>query len=971
MPGKDLRYWWTAATLSLIAVISFLVSCPAFATPFPSAADKLGIMDLAGSWEVQTLDGRWESAELPASWEALGPEGGHHEVRLRRKIRIPVTWAEEDRGRIGLLVGPSVDSVCSGRVKSDVRGGVTSTDIELPSSFRGRILEFPSQALGARELTLYLTCRILLRVPGSAYPSGPFGGRALLGNCEHLERIFERARLEEQLRLTPAAILTGLLIAIGLYHLQFFRQRSQAKTHLWFGLLAMVASAFTLLTYFGGEISGGFPRHHRAIAVVAHLMLVLTVEFFWALVAQPVRTFWRAFQGANGLLALLAVLLPAIPWLARLQVFRWILCLVLFAALAAMVWRRISGKKAGVTPPMWLAGVGVPLAVVVEATARSRGFGDLWLLPLATFSALGISMVLVLSNRFSRVHGELDEMRQQLEQKAEKRTEELAQTHERLRSEVAERQLVDEALRMLERAVEQSIDGIAVVDLAGSTQFLNAAWAEMHEHDVFDVLGYELGLFHSPEQMQAEVYPLMAEVRDKGGFQGEVGHRRKSGVTFPTWSSVTLLHGESNEPVGMVFIARDISDRRQAAEEQLRLEDRARQAERLESLAILASGIAHDFNNLLTGILGSTGLALREAEAEAEGEGEDQGVIDRLGQIEAAAERAATLSDQLFSYAGEEQLTLRPLDLNELVEGVRSALEELVPAETTLQFQLKEGLAPVDMDAGQIRQVLLQLVRNGVESMEDSGGVLTIRTSSVSAWATYFEGAFPPEGLEPGPYVFFEVSDSGRGLEESTRTRMFDPFYSTKAPGRGLGLATALGIVRAHRGAIKVYSAPGRGSTFEVLFPASSREVMGSTADTRFQNWQSSGTILVVDDEVLVREVAEDILTRHGFEVLTVEDGESAMAKYHSRQGEIMGVLLDLTMPGMDGEETFHGIREIDPEARVILMSGYSQKRARQRLEGFGLAGFLHKPFRPSELVQKVREALLNPDPPQSEAPPE
>lgn len=930
--------WLVASFLPVVALASF----------WPSGYDTPGILDLVGTWDVQQADGAWRQLELPVSWEGLG-EG--REVRVRRRVVLPAEWYAGTDVPIGLLVGPSLDSACAGGFAAGDIAMVESPWKDLRPLHRG-IVEIPGAARAGGEISIFLVCHFARPITGSVHPSGPFGGRVLLGNLDLLSRILERDRLEARLRLTPAAILTGLLLAIGLYHLQFFRQRSQAHTHLWFGLLAMTAAAFTLLTFFGDDLLGGFPQHHRSVGVISHLMLVLTVEFFWALIGRPVGRPWRIFQGANGLLAFALVLLPAMPWSSYLQLLRWGLCLLLFGALVGMTLGRLRSQEAPMTPTLWLAGIGVPAAVVAEAAARSLGGLDLWLLPLTAFSGLGLAMVLSLSNRFSRVHLELDEMRLRLEQKAEERTEELARTHERLRSEVAERQLVDEALRMLERAVEQSIDGMAVTDLAGSTQFLNAAWAAMHEHDVFDVLGYELSLFHTLEQMQAEVYPLMAVVREKGAFQGEVGHRKKTGETFPTWTSVTLLLDESNEPVGMVFIARDVSDRRQAAEEQLRLETRARQAEKLESLAVLASGIAHDFNNLLTGILGSTGLALREVE------GESQAVKDRLQQIETAAERAASLSDQLLSYAGEEQLTLRPLDLNQLVTEQRSALEELVPGEATLQFQLKEGLAPVDIDAGQIRQVLLQLVRNGVEAMGGQEGVLTIRTSSVNAWASYFEGAFPPEGLEPGPYVFFEVSDSGLGLDEATRARMFDPFFSTKSPGRGLGLATTLGIIRAHRGAIKVYSAPGRGSTFEVLFPASSREVLGATGEVRLKNWQSSGTILVVDDEELVREVAEDILTRHGFEVLAVPDGPSALVRYREREGEILGVLLDLTMPGMDGEETFHEIRAIDPEAKIVLMSGYSQKRARKRLEGQGLTGFLHKPFRPSELVQKVREVL-------------
>ena len=579
--------------------------------------------------------------------------------------------------------------------------------------------------------------------------------------------------------------------------------------------------------------------------------------------------------------------------------------------------------------------------------------GYLWPISFAVlaFTWLGVSMALSLSNRFSRVHQELDELRLQLEERVEDRTEELAHTHRRLSSEVSERRVVEEALRMLERAVEQSIDGIAVTDLAGSTQFLNAAWAEMHGHEVFDVLGYDLSLFHTPEQMQAEVYPLMAQVREKGAFQGEVGHRQQDGKVFPTWMSVTLLQDENARPVGMLFIARDITERRRSAEEQLRLEARARQVDKLESLAALASGISHDFNNLLTGILGNTGLVMRDLPPEDPN-------LGMVQQIESAAERAASLSDQLLSYAGEDRPSLSPRSLNALVNASREELEDLVPEGTTLQFQLRSSLPPVEVDRNQIRTVLINLVKNAAESLPGGQGVITVRSSQRQAERSYFDGAVVDDGLPAGTYVFFEVSDSGAGVDEGIRSRMFDPFFSTKGTGRGLGLASSLGIVRAHGGTIKVYSEPERGSTFEVLLPASKKIVKPDTRETNVKDWRAGGTVLVVDDEELVREVAEDILEQQGFEVLVAENGRQAVDIYRQRHPEIKLVLLDLTMPEMDGEEAFHTIRDFDPEALVLLMSGYSQQRARERLEGAGLAGFLHKPFRPRDLLRKFHDVL-------------
>jgi CheY-like chemotaxis protein len=281
-----------------------------------------------------------------------------------------------------------------------------------------------------------------------------------------------------------------------------------------------------------------------------------------------------------------------------------------------------------------------------------------------------------------------------------------------------------------------------------------------------------------------------------------------------------------------------------------------------------------------------------------------------------------------------------------------------VPEDATLQFQLRRGLPPVEVDPEQIKSVLQNLVKNAGEALVEGRGVITVRSSQVRAERSYFEGAVVDDGLPAGTYLFFEVSDSGQGVEESSRNRMFDPFFSTKGTGRGLGLASSLGIVRAHRGTIKVYSEPGRGSTFEVILPAAQEQLMVAQEGSA-KDWRGGGTILVVDDEELVREVAQDILEQQGFEVLVAVDGLEAVTVFEQKASIIRAVLLDLTMPGMDGEEAFHAIRGIDSSAVILLMSGYSQQRARQRLEGEGLAGFLHKPFRPRDLLRKIREVLV------------
>ena len=923
-----------------------------------------GTLDLASGWELLEAAGTedpavvmeqqgWQEVRFSDAW--VDPGLGSSEVDvvwLRRPTLLPRNWEESVApGGWALFLeasGLGWYEVFIGGEPVGRYGGPRQTH---PSP-RPRVFDLPDEAItgDGRFEILIAYHRSPWRFETSvARLEGPV--EALLGDRRVMQRRLELRQLEHLRSRYPAALIIGLLAAIGLYHLQFFYRRRDSKELLWFGHLALVGALLTLFTNFGSTLFSSLALERRLVESLGHLTVALTVEFFWALVRRLVPRSLRIYQGMHAAIAVILLLVPGITLVASTQLVRWLLLLPMFGAMGWLVLQEMRGGK-GEQFTLVMAGLAVPCAAVCDAVLLMYGHRSSITLAVLAFAWLGISMALSISNRFSQVHLELDELRLRLEEKVEDRTVELARTNERLSSEVKERRRVEEALRMLERAVEQSIDGVAVVDPAGSTQFLNAAWAEMHGHGVFDVLGYDLSIFHSPEQMQAEIYPLMSQVRERGAFQGEVGHRRKDGTSFPAWTSVTLLQDESRRPVGMLFIARDITDRRRADEEQLRLEARARQVDKLESLSVLSSGIAHDFNNLLTGILGNTGLALRDLP-------EGNPSRDMVQQIERAAERAATLSDQLLSYAGEDRLQLRPMALGQLVESFESSLREVLPEEASLQFQLRPGLPDILLDREQIRIALVNLVRNAGDALPEGRGVVTVRTSRRRAERSYFDGAVVDDGLEAGDYVFFEVSDSGVGIDEGVRNRMFDPFYSTKGTSRGLGLAQSLGIVRAHGGTIKVYSEPGRGSTFEVLLPVRQEKVVAPPPEEKI-TWRGGGTVLVVDDEELVREVAEDILEQQGFEVLTASDGRIAVETFAGYEGKVRLVILDLTMPEMNGEEAFHAIRGIDPEVRVLLMSGYSQDRALERLMGAGLAGFLHKPFRPRDLLVKVQEALAD-----------
>jgi nitrogen-specific signal transduction histidine kinase/ActR/RegA family two-component response regulator len=399
---------------------------------------------------------------------------------------------------------------------------------------------------------------------------------------------------------------------------------------------------------------------------------------------------------------------------------------------------------------------------------------------------------------------------------------------------------------------------------------------------------------------------------------------------------------------GSLAVITDITEAR-------KLEAKVQHAQKLESLGVLAGGIAHDFNNLLVGILGNAGLALDELPSEAPAR-------DRLADIQTAAIRASELTKQLLAYAGKGRFVIGRIDLRRLVEEMGHLLAAVIPKNVLIKYTFSANVPLIEGDATQLRQVVMNLITNAADAVGKRSGIITVSTSLIEADRAYLADTYLDEGLPGGYYVSLEVSDTGLGMSLETRMKIFDPFFTTKFTGRGLGLAAVIGILRSHRAAIKVYSEVGRGSTFRVLFPAvdgSPDAIRAAGAPTVV--WRGSGTILVVDDDEAVRNVAKRILERAGFRVLVAVDGIDGLAVFREHTSEIGVVLLDVTMPRMGGEETFRQLRQLAPEVRVVLSSGYSAQEATSHFAGKGLAGFVEKPFTPQELLERVRAVLEAP----------
>ncbi len=419
----------------------------------------------------------------------------------------------------------------------------------------------------------------------------------------------------------------------------------------------------------------------------------------------------------------------------------------------------------------------------------------------------------------------------------------------------------------------------------------------------------------------------------------------------------------SGEVTGAVEFIRDITAVRKAEEEHKRIERRMTEVQRLESLGVLAGGIAHDFNNILMAILGNADLAMQELPSGSSGR-------QHLMEIETASRRAAELCRQMLAYAGRGRFVVETFDLNRLIEEMVHLLKTTISKRVLLSLHLEPGLPFIRGDPSQLRQVVMNLVINAAEAIGDRSGTISITTGAATFDRAYLAAIGFERDLPEGLYITLEVADTGCGMDSKTLSRIFEPFFTTKFSGRGLGLSAVMGIVRGHRGAVKVYSEPGRGSLFKVLLPAVTEPTPdGPPLASPAEEWRGEGTILLVDDEESVRALCARMLERIGFEVLTAVDGIEAVELYRLNRDRIRCVILDLTMPQLNGEETFRRIRQIHPEARVILASGYSASELEERLAVKGFAAFLQKPYTTVDLVGQLRTVLAGGRPPSASSP--
>jgi signal transduction histidine kinase/ActR/RegA family two-component response regulator len=513
----------------------------------------------------------------------------------------------------------------------------------------------------------------------------------------------------------------------------------------------------------------------------------------------------------------------------------------------------------------------------------------------------------------------------------------------------------------IERAAQQAAsieailgsinDGLFVVDAFGRLVYANERfWAMWELSRVVPARIDERGLVDAlvAKVKKEDAEAVLALARDTESTSEAVDVTLKSGDVL-TLATAPLVRSEN--VVGRVWTFRDVTERARAEQERRQLEERMRESQKLESLGVLAGGIAHDFNNILVGILGSVDLAI-------DGIDRRGSVNHHLTRVKKSADRAAELVQQLLAYAGRGQVPSETVNLSRLVLETRELLRSTISKKAKLKLDLTPDVF-VEGDPVQLRQIVMNVLTNASDALGDEEGTIRIDTGVRRVTETEVKDALPRQRVDENDFAFVEISDSGCGMDADTMSRIFEPFFSTKFTGRGLGLSAALGIVRRHHGFIKVRSAPAEGTTFLLLLPVVARPAKRRSRRAMPHPLPMPlGTILVVDDEEPVRAVARSALELEGFHVIEAEDGHEGLRRFRAHTSDVGAILLDMTMPGMDGAETLFAIRQISRDIPVILSSGYSEKDTMSRCEGLVGTSFIQKPYTAQALIAAIREAM-------------
>ncbi len=487
------------------------------------------------------------------------------------------------------------------------------------------------------------------------------------------------------------------------------------------------------------------------------------------------------------------------------------------------------------------------------------------------------------------------------------------------------------------RLMEQASDVILIGDESGRVTLANPKAEELVGVELEALIGLPLASLFTPADA-ANARDDYASLAHGTSIVRELELQRRGGPPLPVEASIKrLVDGR------LQAILRDLSERRRLEHERRAWEKRVSEAQHLQSLGLLAGGIAHDFNNLLMVIQGSSE------------ELDTDGALERL---RGAVRRASTLTQQLLVYAGRGPLQTMETDLRLLVSELADCLAASLPSGVVLRKELAGESVPVRVDAARIGQLLYHLMANASEAFEARGGTISVEVGA----ARTGDAILSPEHWRAipadGSWSFLRVRDDGAGMSPQVLERIFEPFYSTRGEGRGMGLAVVRGIVLSHRGHVRVESTSGRGSVLTVLLPRAERRIAADRGIAAPAAWTGRGAILVVDDEDSVREITTRMLERAGYRVIVARDGREALGRLEEDPREVACALIDLTMPGWNGIETMRALRERKPELPVLLVSGYSALDLESLPAAGGETSLLHKPFTLQELEERLRQLL-------------
>jgi PAS domain S-box-containing protein len=507
---------------------------------------------------------------------------------------------------------------------------------------------------------------------------------------------------------------------------------------------------------------------------------------------------------------------------------------------------------------------------------------------------------------------------------------------------ISERRRSEEAQKLLATAIEQSIESVMITDRNGKIQYINPAFERISGYRKDEVIGRDTRFLKSDKLESSYYKDQLAAIRSGNPWKGRLLSQRKDGQVFYEDVSISPVRDSSGEIVSFVDVGHDVT-------ENWELQMQLLQSQKMESLGNLAGGIAHDFNNLLQIVLGYSEIALqRKIEENCD--------YADLQQIYQAGKRGAELVKSLMTFSRKVEPQYVPVDLNQEVTAIRNLLSNTIPKTINIDLHLKENLESVNADPSQIGQVLMNLGVNARDAMPE-GGTLRIETDSVQLDNEYCRSH---HDAMPGSYVLLTVSDTGQGMDKETLSHIFEPFFTTKEKGKGtgLGLATVYGIVKLHDSHITCHSAPGFGTTFRIYFPAINKEGDSETPTIARPIPGGTETILLVDDEQVIRDLGATLLNRYGYKVITACNGKDALEIYQREVESISLAILDLIMPVMDGRKCLAEILRIDPHAKVIIASGYSEGGPANGDMATRAKGFVQKPYSMRQLLTTIRDIL-------------